>query len=220
MSIAAVIRVLLALWIWPLLAAVFVGLVRAGVVHGPWNYYWFFAMGCWLVLDVYWMVSAQTTRPTIRPGPFSLAVVASVVVHALYCLPLSSVPLLGLRFLPRLVPLQVLGVIMCVAGVGFAIWARHILGGNWNAAAGLQERHALVQAGPYAIVRHPIYSGFLMTAVGMFLVLGEVRGLVLLGHAAECFKKLKSEERVLRATYPDEYREYERRVKRLVPFIW
>jgi len=77
-----------------------------------------------------------------------------------------------------------------------------------------------VQAGPYAMVRHPIYLGFLVAAVGMFLVLGEVRALVCFCHTAQCFQKMKSEESVLRAAYPDEYPEYERRVKRLVPCIW
>jgi len=84
----------------------------------------------------------------------------------------------------------------------------------------LQERHALVRVGPYSIVRHPIYFGFLVAAVGMFLVFGEVRTLVCFCHASQFIKKLRSEERVLRATYPDEYPEYERRVKRLLPCIW
>jgi protein-S-isoprenylcysteine O-methyltransferase Ste14 len=220
LSIAAIVAILRALWIWLFLAAVFVGLGLAGAVHGPWSYYWFFAMGCWLVLDVYWALGEHATKPVIPPGQLGLAVLASFVIHTLYCLPLSSVPLLGQQILPRWVALQIAGALMCAAGVGFAIWARHILAGNWNAAVALQQRHALVRVGPYAIVRHPIYFGFLVTAVGMFLVLGEVRALVCFCHAAQFIKKMKSEESVLRAAYPDEYPDYERKVKRLVPCIW
>lgn len=220
MSIPAFIATLLGLWIWPLVTVVFAGLVLAGDVHGPWNYYWFFAMGCWLVLDAYWVVAARTTKPIVPPRQYRLAALASVVVHLLYCLPLSSVPWFGQQFLPRFVPVEMLGAFMCAVGVGFAIWARHVLAGSWNAAVTLQERHELVRSGPYAIVRHPVYFGFLVAAVGMFLVLGEVRALVCFGHAAQFLQKMRLEESVLRATYPDEYPAYERSVKRLVPCIW
>jgi protein-S-isoprenylcysteine O-methyltransferase Ste14 len=59
-----------------------------------------------------------------------------------------------------------------------------------------------------------------LAAVGMFLVLGEVRALVCLCHVTQFFNKMRFEEGVLRETYPDEYPDYERRVKRLVPRIW
>ena len=220
MPIPAIIAILRALWIWPFVAVIFAVLVLAGEVHGPWNYYWFFAMGCWLVLDAYWVLAARTTKPIIPPGQYRLAVLTSVVIHLLYCLPLSSVPLLGQHILPRFVSLKILGAFMCAMGVGFAIWARHILAGSWNAAVSLQKRHALVRAGPYAIVRHPIYLGFLLTAVGMAFVLGEARALVSLCHVTQFFYKMRFEESVLRAAYPNEYPDYERRVKRLVPCIW
>jgi protein-S-isoprenylcysteine O-methyltransferase Ste14 len=220
MIIATIIAILRALWLWPFLAIVFAGLVLTGVAHGPWNYCWFFAMACWLVLDAYWALGAHTTRPVITPGQLRLAVFNSFVVHTLYCLPLSSVPLLGWQILPHSTPLEIFGAFVCAAGVAFAIWSRRVMAGNWNATVVLQERHALVQTGPYAIVRHPIYLGFLLTAIGMFLALGEVRALACLWHVAQFFKKMKSEEDILQAAYPDEYPDYERRVKRLAPCIW
>ena len=217
MSIIAILRALL---IWPFIAVIFAGLVLAGEVHGPWNFYWFFAMGCWFILDAYWVQAAQITKPIIPTAQYCLAVITSTVVHLLYCLPLSSVPIVGQEILPRFTWLRILGALLCAGGVGVAIWARHILAGNWNAAVSLQKRHTLVQAGPYAVVRHPIYLGFLLAALGMFLVLGEVRALVCLCHVTQFFNKIRFEEDVLRRTYPDEYPDYERRVKRLVPCIW
>jgi protein-S-isoprenylcysteine O-methyltransferase Ste14 len=59
-----------------------------------------------------------------------------------------------------------------------------------------------------------------MSAVGMILVLGEIRAFVLLFDIGVFFRRLKPEERILRATYPNEYPEYERRVKRLLPCVW
>ena len=220
MSIAAIKVILRALWMWPFLALIFTGLALAGVVHGPWNYYWFFAMGCGAVLDVYWALSARATTPVVPPGQRRLAVLTSVLTQALYYLPLSSVPLLGQQIVPRFASLEIFGASMCAGGVGFAIWARRILAGNWKPAATLQERHALVQTGPYAIVRHPIYFGFLMTWVGMFLVLGEVRALICFWHAEKVLRRMRAEEDILRAAYPDDYPDYERRVKRLLPCIW
>ena len=103
MSIAAVKVILRVLWMRLLLALVFAGLVLAGAVHGPWNYYWFFAMACGVVLDVYWALAAGMTTPIIPPGQCRLA----EVTQALYYLPLSSVPLLGQRLVPDFVSLEV-----------------------------------------------------------------------------------------------------------------
>jgi len=207
-------------WVQLFLAIIFAGLVLAGLVHGPWNYYWFFAMGCGTVLDIYWAWTARTTPPIIPSGQRRASVSTSVVSQALYYLPLSSVPLLGQQIVPHAIWLEILGALMCAGGVGFAIWARRTLAGNWKPAAILQERHALVRIGPYAIVRHPIYFGLLVTWVGMFLVLGEVRALMCFWHGEKVLKRMTPEEDILRAAYPDDYPDYERKVKRLLPCIW
>jgi protein-S-isoprenylcysteine O-methyltransferase Ste14 len=87
-------------------------------------------------------------------------------------------------------------------------------------AVPLKEGHKFVQTGPYAIVRHPIYLGMLLQASGMVIVLGEARAFALLFGIALLLKRLGKEEAVLRASFPDEYRAYERRVRRLAPGIW
>src|SRR4030095_6712684 len=116
-------------------------------------------------------------------------------------LPRTSLRLLGQRLVPDVVSLEVLGALMCAGGVGFAIWARCILSENWKPAATLQERHTLVRTGPYAIVRHPIYLGFLVTWLGMFLVLGEARALVCFWHVQAILQRMSAEESILRAAY-------------------
>ena len=220
MSIEATRVIIRALWIWPFLAAVFAGLVFTGFAHGPWNYCWFFAMGCDAVLGVYWSLAACAARQ-ITPSPgCCVARLTSVVPQVLYCLPLSSIPILGQRIFPHNVTVEILGALMSAVGVGFAIWSRRILAGNWRPAAALPEGHTLVRSGPYSIVRHPIYLGMLVTWVGMFLVLGEVRALVCFWHAEKLLKRMMAEESILRETYPKDYPDYERSVKRLVPCIW
>jgi protein-S-isoprenylcysteine O-methyltransferase Ste14 len=206
--------------IWLLLTAIFLCLALLGAAHGPWNYYWLFAMVCWAVLDIYWAMAARDAKPPVTVRQSRLPLLATMLIYAFYCLPLSSIPLLGQRVVPRFAAVEMFGAFLCAFGIGFAIRARHILAKSWNAAVTLQEDHALVQAGPYAIVRHPIYFGFLVAAVGMVLVLGEVRALVLLFGIEVLLKKMGREESILRATFPDQYPEYERRVKRLLPHVW
>src|SRR5438093_719760 len=137
--------------IWLLLAAIFLGSVLLGGAHCPWNYYWLFAMVCWAVLDIYWALAARGTKPTVMVRQNRLALLATMLIYALYCLPLSSIPLLGQRVVPRFAAVEILGAFMCAFGIGFAIRARHVLAKSWNAAVTLQKGHALVQAGPYAI---------------------------------------------------------------------
>jgi protein-S-isoprenylcysteine O-methyltransferase Ste14 len=206
--------------IWLLLAAIFLGSILVGAAHGPWNYYWFFTMVCWAVLDIYWALAARDVKPAVAVRQNRLKLLAGMLILALYCLPLSSIPLLGQRVMPRFAAVEILGAFMCAFGVGFAMWARHVLARDWNAAVTLREGHTLVQDGPYTMVRHPIYFGFLVAAVGMVLVLGEVRALVLLFGVEILLKKMGHEESILRATFPDEYPTYERRVKKLLPRIW
>lgn len=214
------VRILNAVKIWSLLAAILLGCLLAGGVRAPWNGYWIFAMGCWATLDVYWAIAARRTPPTAEAGGSRTNSLAIMSTYSLYCLPLSSVPLLGQRIMPRLAAWELLGAILCAFGVAFAIWARHVLAENWNAAATARGGLTLVQSGPYAVVRHPIYLGLLAGIAGMILALGEVRALVLLFGVEALLRKMSQEESILRAKFPTEYPQYERRVKRLLPWIW
>jgi protein-S-isoprenylcysteine O-methyltransferase Ste14 len=216
------VTILHVLAMWLLLGVVFVALVLVGAARGPWNYFWFFTLFCWLARDIYWVAAAQGAKPDVpmsRWGAFT-----SFSIYALYCLPLDSVPVLGRRVIPNSPVLHWIGASFCVLGAGFAVWARWILARSWRpcwmGAAPLEDGHKLVQTGPYAIVRHPIYLGMLLQASGMVMVLGEVRAFGLLFGIELLLKRMGKEEAVLRTSFPDEYHAYERRVRRLVPGIW
>jgi len=102
-----------------------------------------------------------------------------------------------------------------------AIWARHTIGTNWSGIITLKEGHALVQTGPYVIVRHPIYSGLILAMLGSAIVLGELRGLLSVGLMPLSFtRKMNDEERLMKTQFPKEYPEYQARVKRLIPFLY
>ena len=212
--------VLRAIQVWLVIAILSLGWGSIAGTDDYQNRNWVFAISCWLVLDLYWGWAARRagSAATGRPKWGTLSV--TFLIYALYCLPLGSVPLLGLRVVPRIPTIQTLGVLMCVLGIGFAIWSRHILAGSWNAAVTRNKNQSLVQRGPYAMVRHPIYFGLLVAVLGMILALGEVRAFALLAGVQILLRKMGQEERVLRSAFPNEYPAYEKRVKRLLPWVW
>jgi protein-S-isoprenylcysteine O-methyltransferase Ste14 len=79
------------------------------------------------------------------------------------------------RLLPDDASIVRIGVLLTAAGLGFAIWARVHLGGNWSAEVTVKHDHELIGSGPYALARHPIYTGLLLAFVGTAIVVGEWR---------------------------------------------
>ena len=182
---------------------------------------WLLTIACWASVDLAWHISAWGNAPAGdgRDTPMVSRVLTNIP-HLLYCLPLDNVPILGLRLLPPLSSVQWAGAAMCVAGAGFGICARRVLAKSWSGDVAITPAHALVQRGPYAVVRHPIYLGLLVAQLGMIIALGEVRVLIFVFGIDRLLKKLPLEEAALGKEYPMEYEQYSRRVRKLVPFVW
>ena len=107
------------------------------------------------------------------------------------------------------------------AGLAIALSARVALAANWSAQVVVKEGHELTTSGPYAWVRHPIYTGMLLMFLGSALAVGT--GAAFLGLALVTVGfiiKLRQEEALMRDQFAGAYLDYERRVKRLIPFIW
>jgi serine phosphatase RsbU (regulator of sigma subunit)/protein-S-isoprenylcysteine O-methyltransferase Ste14 len=101
------------------------------------------------------------------------------------------------------------GLLMVVAGFGIGIWARIYLGRYWSGIITLKEGHKVIGTGPYRFVRHPIYSGWLLAAIGSAITAGTVDSFVGVELLTLAFVlKLYSEERLLSAELGDEYRQY------------
>jgi protein-S-isoprenylcysteine O-methyltransferase Ste14 len=112
-------------------------------------------------------------------------------------------------------------VALAVAGLGLTWWARVHLGRQWSVAVTLKADHTLVRTGPYAITRHPIYTGLLLPLAATALVFDTLSawlGLALL--AAGLVLKLRQEERLLSAHFGAAYRTYQSQVRALLPGIW
>jgi len=127
--------------------------------------------------------------------------------------------LLHARFLPAGSITAAIGLLIELAGLIFAIWARQTLGENWSGRIVTGDVQELITArGPYRIVRHPIYSGLLLAVLGTALAVGEFRavcgfGLVLCG----VLLKVRREEVALRSHFGPAYERYARDVPALLP---
>jgi protein-S-isoprenylcysteine O-methyltransferase Ste14 len=127
---------------------------------------------------------------------------------------------LGTRF--WIPPLAVGWAMVGVAALSFlfAWWARIYLGRLWSGTITRKEGHSVVDTGPYAIVRHPIYTGIIAAAIATAITTGTahaVLGAVLL--AVGYWMKARLEEVFLRQELgADTYDSYRRRVPMLVPF--
>ena len=180
-------------------------------------------VGLWLAWALYWMVSALGAKRTQRRE--SLASRLSHVLPLFVGVTLIAWPhhpgpeWLSWRLVPP-GPMRFGGALfLTVAGLGFTVWARVHLGRNWSGTVTLKEEHELVRSGPYAYVRHPIYTGLLVALLGSAIACGEVRALIgFIVVAAAFVRKLRIEERLMRASFPGQYRDYCARVPALIPF--
>ena len=118
--------------------------------------------------------------------------------------------------------IELAGLVLLVASTVFTIWARLSLGRMWSVTPNmLQQGHELRTTGPYAITRHPIYTGLSGMLLGTVLLngLGTLLAVVVVGVAA-LVVRIPTEERLMSATFPEEYARYRKRVPLLVPHPW
>ena len=176
----------------------------------------------WLAWALYWCVSAIGMKATARREPMVSRLLHVVpLLAALWLLGAGSVP--GRWLNERLfawAPWEFwLAALVTAAGLGFTVWARVHIGRNWSGTVTLKQGHELVVSGPYAVVRHPIYTGLLLALVGSALARGEWRGVLAVAIAwASLWRKLRLEEAWMVEAFGERYETYRRRVPALIPF--
>jgi len=184
----------------------------------------------WIAFLLCWVILAQFNKRANPSAPWRLAsgVRLAIVVVALLLVLSSHRPGAAglLAAISRDLAIhagiagQWLGVGLCLAGFGFALWARMHLGRNWGMPMSLRQGHELVTSGPYAYVRHPIYSGIILALIGSVLARGLAWLLVLLLCFAYFTFSARTEEKMMLAQFPDAYPAYRRRTKMLIPFLF
>lgn len=115
-----------------------------------------------------------------------------------------------------------MSVVVFVAGLILRWWAIITLGRFFTVDVTIEKDHELVERGPFRIVRHPSYTGVLLTFVGLALSLGNWAALpvILIPIGAAFIHRMNVEEDALSRALGPQYAEYMKRTKRLVPFVY
>ena len=114
-----------------------------------------------------------------------------------------------------------LGIGLMIAGILLRQWSIAVLGRYFSRTVGVQEGQAVVDRGPYRLVRHPAYTGSLLTMVGLGFVLQSWEAvIVLIAFFGVAFGyRIHVEEAVLTFKLGVEYVAYAKRTKRLIPYV-
>jgi protein-S-isoprenylcysteine O-methyltransferase len=185
----------------------------------------------WIVWWVYWGFSALyesmggKTKRVERRQPFlasrfqgALLVIALLLVITNI---LQQYYPLGVHLLPNSAFATYLGIPIAAFGVGFSIWARRHLGSNWSATVTLKKEQTLIKTGPYAIVRHPIYSGISLGIVGSAIASNAASGIIAIAFIVMfSLLRISDEEKIMHERFGKRYEEYSRQVKAFIPWIW
>ena len=177
----------------------------------------------WIAFYVYWIISAWKTRSPVKRKQSRLSFfMYGIVWIAIWVFLLNwlSPDLLSERIVPQGIGYTIAGLLLTLAGIAFAVWARVHLGKNWSGMPTIRQDHTITRTGPYRFVRHPIYSGILLgllgTAIGIgyFIVFCCVLLILIL-----FVIKFRMEEKFLEEEFGEEYTRYMKEVKALIPYV-
>lgn len=183
----------------------------------------FVVYASWIVLFLVWVAGYATSKRSSdvpSPGRQVAATVLLIVCFVLLFTP--HLPGLGGPVTPPAPGFGWTGAVLTLAGIAVAIWARLTLGPDWSGLVmSVKERHRLVQNGPYAIVRHPIYTGLLLAIIGTALTFGTLASyLAIVAGFAGFIIRIDIEETLMRELFGDAHEAYRQRTKTLIPFVW
>ncbi len=178
----------------------------------------------WIVFLAYWWISALGAKKNVRGSSWRQGVEfrAALTVAIILLLQLNGVRsfIRHIEVIPQNPVVNVLGIVLCVAGIALAVWARWHLGRNWGMPMSLKEGHELVTTGPYRMVRHPIYTGFILAMLGSALVAGPFWLFAAVVSFLYFAYSASVEERLMMKQFPHQYPSYRKRTKMLIPFLW
>lgn len=175
----------------------------------------------WSAFGIYWIATGVKSKASQTSEPQWYRVVRLGVLAAVFSLLFwnrAAIGFLGQRFLPSVAAIAYIGFAATLVGLAIALWARVHLGQYWSDKVVLKVDHQLIRTGPYAYLRHPIYSGVLLGVLGTAVVLGQWRGLLAFVVLLVNYSiKAKKEELILAGRFSDQFREHESQAGFLLP---
>jgi protein-S-isoprenylcysteine O-methyltransferase Ste14 len=175
----------------------------------------------WIAFVLYWAAAARGAKRVARSDTTAANALSVILVAA------GAVLLFGQNI--QLGSLDhtsaggqgerhAIGLALTAAGIGFAFWARHVLGGNWSGRVVVKEGHTLTRSGPYRHIRHPIYTGLLIALGGTAIYFGEWRSWIAFAlFVAGLWLKASREEAMMAGEFGGDYAEYRREAGMFVP---
>jgi protein-S-isoprenylcysteine O-methyltransferase Ste14 len=175
---------------------------------------------CWGVVIVVWIAGAIDSlrnAPKVETRAGSGVIPLVLVIVAIFIFAISaSIQWDALSF--GSTGLAVIGAVILIASTVFTIWSRLVLGSMWSAHAVARVNHELRTSGPYAVTRHPIYTGLIGMVLGTALVSGNGEWvLILIAVVLVLVARAAREERVMASIFPQRYEAYRDRVPGLLP---
>jgi protein-S-isoprenylcysteine O-methyltransferase Ste14 len=190
---------------------------------GHWGYDAIFIVtyAAWLLFEIVTGKSRKSADPTKARDRGSFRFLLAMIWMGLalafgFCFGLQQAAIPWMR-----TQLFFLGITLMWAGIGFRYYAMRVLGRYFTFQVDVHAGQMVIEAGPYHYIRHPSYTGALITVIGIGFVLGNWASLfavlvcVLVGYAY----RIHVEEAALVTSLGEPYREYMRRTARLVPFV-
>jgi len=176
----------------------------------------------WLVLETIGSRTKRSTDPTNSSdrGSFQLIMILLWLAVGLdfalsFLLPQATI-------LWHRAAVFFVGIGLMLAGLAFRFYAMSLLGRFFTYQVAVHPGQTVIEAGPYCYIRHPSYTGALITLVGLGLALGNWAGLLILltCMGAAYAYRISVEEAALLAALGDPYQQYVRRTRRLLPFLF
>jgi protein-S-isoprenylcysteine O-methyltransferase Ste14 len=177
----------------------------------------------WVAFLLFWGIGAIRSKSMKGSRNWILAITMVVALFGLFLLlRRGSIPKSVTMVLwNRPLAMGIVSVVIEYAGLLLLIWARRALGSSWSARVETTSEHEFVQQGPYAHVRHPMYSGFLLMVLGSAMAYGRLLGIVILAaFAVGFYLKAMREEAILQEKYGSAYSLYKSATKRFIPYVF
>lgn len=178
----------------------------------------------WLSLALYWLFSSLSVKKSIKKQSGWQRMAYTLCLLFAFTLLFQDYFKTGLLYKPILPQnpfWKISGLILCAAGLLFALLARIWLGKNWSGRITIKENHELIQSGPYRITRNPIYTGFLIAFCGCSMTLGLLKGYLGILLLVPCLLlKISKEESFMQEVFGEKWKSYRSKVKRLIPGIY
>jgi protein-S-isoprenylcysteine O-methyltransferase Ste14 len=183
-----------------------------------------------LVMQVYFAAPVQRAGERVRVdrgaieregwGYIVVRIIGSLALIVFLALYAINPPWLSVLSLPFTDWLRWVGILLGLGSFILYAWAQDVLGKEWSPHLQMRQEHHMVTSGPYAVIRHPIYTAYLVFMSGIALTTANWFFVGLLGVSIVVFaRRIPKEELMLIEVFGAQYAEYIRRTGGLLPKV-